>query len=320
MGYILKTKTLEHNGRVIGIIGMDMESGETKYYTFLDNHCNYDEDNFHLVDFNSMPNCMLKCWLKNFKRFNNRENLPDYLRDVLDEYLKKHRDYNLQNGFPVDAIDFNFSNLETKYFNIPDTRLTFVCHGDYYSPINSIELVSNRKSEEIASNQRVLEENVLTHELGHLKVARNILDKEVRRLNCSVGFRKFTYKLIPICMVGDDLIYIGEKIVKKPYFNALEETFNEYECSFIKKDYVCCYPFYAPILMDISNGTLLKARHENDGDEYFKVMTSIIDDENMARKTLEMMYLGLDLGSSVEQGKAFQLLKKYQKAKNRKGK
>ena len=318
MRHIFKVKTVEHNGRIICVIGLDMESGEIKYYTFLDNDCRYNEDNFHLIDFNSMPNCMLKSWLGNFKRFNNRENLPDYLKDVLDEYLKKHRDYNLKNGFPVDALDFNFPHLETKYCNIPDARLVFVCHGDYCSPENSIELISNGNIKGIAKHQRDIEKNVLFHELGHLKVTRTMLDKETQKLNYSVGFAKFACELIPICMVGDDLIYIGKKRIENGHLNALEETFNDYECSLANENYSFIYPLYAPILMDLSNGTFLKARNENDSEEYFKVMMRIINDENMARKTLEMMYHGLDSKAAVERSGAFKLLRKYQNVKNKK--
>lgn len=319
MANILHIKNLNYNNSLFGIAGIDVDTGIIKYYFFLDNDCCYEGDNLHFVDIDSLPNCMLKFWIegRELKRYDEVEKLPDELKPFVSKYVTLHRNYNIQNGFSNKELNANIKNLEICFSEEPDDKV-FEVSGRYNSPANFISIVINRLQDSLTEHQKKLEQDVLLHELGHLKVTKYSLDLVNMKLNGSIGFYNFEYKLQFICQIDDDYIYVGKKQNEIGHTIALEEIFNELECHFIKPNYGFCYPEYGIILKELSRGSLVNARHYHDTLEYFRVMKNIIDDENLAQELLDSMFFSLNRSDIEARNKAFTLLKKYERAKLKK--
>lgn len=322
MANILAIKNLTYNGRVIGVIGQDLKTGEFKQYSFLDFNCvSDDSEHFQLVDLKTMPNCLLKTWLSkdDMRRFDSTELLPEEIKIFLKGFSDEHKKFNSFMGFSNDDLINNERSLETVYREEPSTNHLTAVKGNYLCPINTIDIQVDRieNGSSLRPAEMELIKNVLLHELGHCKVSNFTVDFKNLVLKSRVGFHVSNFKLNPICIVGKDLIFAPKLLPQKSHFIALEEAFNEYECTFIKSDYSYSYPEYGQILNRLSDGTLLEARHFHDSDEYFRVLTRIIPDKNLARILLSYMYKSLNETEEINAGKAFTILKKYERAKSK---
>ena len=309
---------------IFGYVGVDLETGEIKYYSFYDND-NYNPGMLYEFDINNVKGKYLTGHMK-YCYYQREGYLPRQVKNQVDEIIDSHKNYNMKNGYPTTDLDFNKNNLSVKCINILNIFGNSInvgalnISGGYIPVSNIINLKTiGYDCEYIPPNVKLQQTRVLVHEVGHMKVTRCVLDERCNKLLVKTGFYDSEAELRPCLLQNGDVFYILQNVPNldiNKEGRALEELINDVDCSIAFPSYNGSYPKIGNQLNKLCDGKLLMARYENGLDTYYSSLTSIINSENLAIELLghlsESVY-GSEPKSSEE--KAMKLIKKYQNAK-----
>ena len=313
MNHILKIRNIKRNNKDIGFIGVDLETGIYKYYSTVGRDSLERVEKPFCIDIQSSSSSYLNYLL--------RQELKSLNASLLNNHIQKYeaiqRSYNLSKGFSNNDLDRNIPSLISEYRN--DLWGSYFTYGGKYNfPLNEIIVSTNKNWYDLTQTQMKLIEDVVIHEVGHMAVSKYTYKACSKELDCHIGFITFTIVLVTAFELEEDIIYIPAKKRIAQDFTCLEETINEFECSNMKADYHFRYPEYGYLLSEISDGSLVRARHEGNIVEYFRVMKDLISDECLANELLELMNSSIESDNKEQRDKSFRLLQKYRDVKSQK--
>lgn len=313
MNHILKIRNIRRNNKEIGFIGVDLETGIYKYYSTVGRDSIEKVEKPFCIDIQSSSSTYLNYLLRQeLKKLN-----ASLLNNHIHRYEVIQRSYNLSNGFSNNDLDHNMRSLISEYRN--DLLGSYFTYGGKYNfPVNEIIVSTNKNWQDLTRTQMKLIEDVVIHEVGHMAVSKYTYKACSNELDCHIGFITFMIVLATAFELEKDIIYIPAKKRIAQDFTCLEETINEFECSSMKSDYHFRYLEYGYLLSEISDGSLVRARHEGDIVEYFRVMKDLINDECLANELLDLMNSSIESDSKEQRNKSFRLLQKYRDAKSQK--
>lgn len=305
-----------------GYAGVDLETGEIKYYSFYDHNDHYNSRILYEFDMNNLNGQYLPWHMKYccYKRPSFSSQLSQKLRSAVDEVIDNHKKFNIENGFPTTNLDFNRKNLSIKSINVLNLFGTNNVCGVYIPVSNVVELINCDCDQECISSEELLQQNsVLIHEIGHMKVTKCDLDEKNNKLLVRIGFYNSEVALEPFELQNGDVFYKIENMPGKSINKegrALEEVINDVECSIIFPSYIGNYPKFGKQLNELCDGKLLMARYTNGIDDYYSGLTNIINSEDLATELLGNLSESI-YGSEPKRAeeKAMKLIKKYQNEK-----
>lgn len=304
-----------------GYVGKSLKTGKIKYY-YLHNQDENNSSILHEFDINNINCAELYSYLKNcsFQKPKFSPLLPDELKETLTTIINKHRLYNQENAYQTECIDMNEIDLSVQPLKISGLRRTIPPRARYNSLENIIEIKTTKEEWEILSEEeKERKKNSLIHEVGHLKVTKCFLTENI--LNIKTGFCLTQYYTKPIKIEDKSIFYKLEKEVPKDYIqihreSILEEIINDYDCLCAFPNFHRSYPRFGEELNNLCDKKLLTARNENNIDEFYNRLYSIIPNKDLIDELLETIYAAT-YGTSKEktEEKAREIVKKYEKAK-----
>lgn len=327
MSKIIQIEKLHDNYHYMdfGYVGVDLETKEIKYYSFYNSNQEYNSNSLYEFDPNNIENGSSIAWHMyhcSYNRPSLSDQLPDELVQLAQLFITRHREYNINNHYPVQNIDQNSINLSIQY------RSNFSLFGNsgfsaLYIPINNIIGLTTDKTKwnRLSSEQKEDAKNSLIHEIGHMKASNYKLDEDNNILHVKTGFYWSAIQLEPITLENGDIFY---KIVKVPdkwqncNEKALEEMINDLDCSFAFDIFKGSYPKLGAKLNDLCDKKLTFARYDKGIEQFYTSLKEIIDSQDLASELLE------HIGNSIygydpedSKNKALQLIKKYEDKKYR---
>ena len=306
-----------------GYVGVNLETSEIKYYSFYNHRDHYNPGMLYEFDINNFNSQQLVRHMRycSYDRPSFSSALPQELKSVVYKVMDIHKNFNIKNGYPTTDLDFNMNNLSIKCINIFNLFGGNNSFSGRYSPVaNVIELINNNHDYEcMTAEERLKQNNVLAHEIGHMKVTRCKLDEKNKKLLVRIGFYNAEIKLQPLMLENGDIFYKTDNISEKNVNQegrTLEELINDVDCSNAFSAYIGNYPKLGKPLNDLCNGRLLMARYTNGIDKYYSSLKNIINSDDLATELLENLSESI-YGSEPERAeeKAIQLIKIYQNKK-----
>lgn len=303
-----------------GVIGMDLETREIKYYSYYNENGEYDPNGlyeFHLDQLKE--NSIIKKHLQdsNYKKQDLFDRVPTSIANLTIDLLDQHQKYNLKYHYPMDYLNQNSKNLSLRYITSWSAIERVQPHAFYLPVENEIVLITTRMifDQEEIENTTIKIKNSLLHEIGHLKVADCTLNEEKNIFHVKTGFDEHDVKVQPVVLDNHDLFYITTCVcdAKNNYGKALEEIINDYDCSLVDPLYFGTYPKLGERLDRLCGNTLLLSRYTKGVDFLYDHLQQIIPSNYLASELLE------HIGNSVcgddpkaSENKAMQLIKKYE--------
>ena len=327
MSKIIQIKELYDNYHCMyfGYVGIDLETKEIKYYSFYNANQEYNKNSLYEFNPNNIETGSYIGWHMyhcSYKRPSLSDKLPNELVQLVPLFISQHKEYNINNNYPVQNIDQNSTNLSIQY------RSNFSLFGDsgfaaIYIPVENIIGLTTDKTRwnTLSSDEKEDSKNSLIHEIGHMKVSNCKLDEENNILYVKTGFYWSTIQLEPIILENGDIFY---KIVKVPEKwqncneKALEEIINDLDCSLAFNSFKGSYPKLGTKLNDLCDKKLTFARYDIGIEQFYISLKKIINSQDLASELLEHIgdsVYGYDPEDSEK--KALQLIKKYELAKRK---
>lgn len=304
-------------------VGIDLETKEIKYYAHYNSKREYYGNLLFEFDPSNLDNESPISWHMHhctFKRTSLSDKLPDELVELSICFINKHKEYNINNNYPIQNIDENLINLSLQY------RSNFSLFGGtgfsaIYIPVDNIIGLTIDKTnwDSLSYDIRDSYINSLIHEIGHMKVSNWKLDETTNILSVKTGFYWNEVELNPIMLENGDIFY---KIAKTPKerknYNqeALEEIMNDFDCSLAFSSFNGKYPKLGKRLNDLCDEKLTYARYGIGIEELYTGLQKIIDSRDLVDELLEYIsdsIYGYDTEMSGK--KALQLIKKYEESK-----
>lgn len=297
-----------------GYIGIDLDTKEIKYYSYYNLKQEYNEKTVYEFDPNNLEvgskisRHMYHCNHKS----SLAETLPSELKQLVKKIINQHKQYNINNNYPIEYIDKNLINLSIEY------RSNFSLFGDLgfsatYVPVeNTIGLAIDKSKWENLSND---EKCNIIHEVGHMKASSYRLDEVNNILIVKTGFYLSKVELEPINLENGDIFY---RIISVPKRlencneRALEEMINDLDCSLAFSSFNGNYPKLGKKLNDLCDQKLTYARYDIGIEEIYTCLQKIIDSKDLADELLE--YVGDSIygyDPEISENKASQLIKRY---------
>lgn len=325
MSKIIQIDTLydKYHKMNFGYVGIDLETKEIKYYSNYKSIQEYHWDSLYEFDPNNLDTEGPISWHMyhcTYKRPSLSDKLPDELVELAQNFINKHKEYNINNNYPIQNIDENVINLSLQY------RSNFSLFGDtgfsaIYIPVeNIIGLATDKtKWDRLSDDKRDNFKNSLIHEIGHMKVSSCKLDEANNILSVKTGFYWSEIELKPIMLENGDIFYKITKIPeewKNCNQKALEEIINDFDCSLAFSSFKGNYPKLGKRLNDLCNQRLTYARYGSGIEELYTSLQRIIDSRDLADELLEYISDSI-FGNDTEmsENKALQLIKKYEENK-----
>lgn len=262
-----------------GYVAIDADTGSISYFSHFDKYGIYDPERLYPFDPNDVDGDLawhMAC--SSYPTIQISEELHPEIVDFIKAAIITHRDYNIENGYRTDLLDFNAKHL--KVICTPSYCLFGREEASIYIPVeNRMNLYCDRYEYEEASRKEKMEEksNVI-HEIGHMKVSSYRIDKN--KLFIKTGFFPSEAILEPILLENEDIFYKikeapkrGANLEKK----ALEEIINDTDCSTIYKSFLRTYPNIGDSLNALCDGVLPRLRECDDAFlAYFDYLKDIV--------------------------------------------
>lgn len=310
MNYIIEIDRIINNGNCIGYIGIEYKTGIIRYFTHYSNNLYYSDTLFEIYNPKDLERYSL-----NYKR-EYSDRLPIELKSLLKTLIQRHKKFNLDNSFPIDMLEYNEKYLSIQY----DWYLKIFGSIATYTPLeNKIDLNITKDSwKNLGENQKKKYNQVLLHEVGHMKVSRMIIDKTTFQVYTKTGFDTSIYQFQPIFLKNGDIFLKYDKLKSSTNkYKILEEIINELECMQIDSSYVLAYPNFGREINELCDGKLLFARYTNGVEEYYDSLNKIINSKDLADELLERI---LDVDSNeinIESNKTkvLEIINRYKRQK-----
>ncbi len=317
MGKIIQIKTLydSYHEFDFGCIGMDLDTKKIKYYSYYNSEQKYNSNCLYEFDPNdlevdsqiswNMCNCRYKS--------NLSEELPKEFKQLVKCFINQHKQYNVNNNYPVEYIDQNSVNLSIQYRSNFSLFNDSTFSADYIPVENVIGLTFDKSKWNKLTDY---EKDRLIHEIGHMKASRYKLDEANNLLIVKTGFYWSKIDLKPIILENGDIFY---KIINPPKRwencteRALEEIINDLDCSLAFSTFNGNYPKLGKRLNDLCDKKLTYARYGVGIKELYTSLQKIIDSRDLADELLE--YIGDSIygyDHEISENKALQLIKQYE--------
>lgn len=299
-----------------GYIGMDLETKKIRYYSHYNSKEEWNRNSLYEFDPNSLENNSSIAMNMDHCKYKNGlyEKLPDEFEQWVKSLINWHRQYNINNNYPVQYIDQNMANLSIQY------QSNFSLFSDQnfaasYTPVeNIIGLTFDKSRWNMLSSD---EKNSLIHEIGHMKSSSYELDDSNNLLIVKTGFYLNKIKLIPIILENKDVFYKTSHILSNDsndYMMALEEIINDLDCSLAFSTFNSHYPKLGERLNNLCDQKLTYARYNVGIEQFYMSLQKIIDSRDLVNELLQCISDSICLDPSFE-GKAIQLIKKYEDKK-----
>lgn len=306
-----------------GYVGIDLETKEIKYYSPYNSKQEYCVNSLYEFDPSNLDGKSSVSWHMyhcTYKRPSLSDELPEELVRLTKNFINHHKEYNLNNNYPIQNIDENVINLSLQH------RSNFSLFGGaefsaIYIPVeNIIGLATDKtKWDSLSDDKRDGFKNSLIHEIGHMKVSNCKLDETTNILSVRTGFYWSEIELKPIMLENGDIFY---RIIKVPEEwkncnqKALEEIINDFDCSLAFSSFNGKYPKLGKRLNDLCNQKLTYARYGAGIEELYAGLQKIIDSRDLVDELLE--YIGDSIygyDTEISENKALQLIKRYEENK-----
>lgn len=301
MNYIIQIDNLYdyYNNMNFGYIGKDLNTGKIHYYSKYDRNGNYSFKNIIEFDIKNTKksNSYLARHLQNCHYIKNKEStnkIPLDINNLSNKVIQKHLMYNKKEKYPLDTLIKNSKNLTYKY--VPGFYLLSPEEylGSYIPIENIIEIPLNKeKYEKFKIEEKNQLEDVLLHEIGHLKVSTHLLDLKNKLLKVRTGFYTSHVIIEPILLNNQDIFlkFVESKdLYSSGIDRILEEVMNDYECKKIKNNFNITYPNVGNELNNLCDGRLQKARYYEDGiEELYDSLTRIINSRELVTELLNII-------------------------------
>lgn len=306
-----------------GYVGIDLETKEIRYYSHYNSKQEYYGDSLYEFDPSNLDTESYISWHMyhcTYKRPLLSDKLPNELVELTKYFINHHKEYNINNNYPIQNIDENMINLSLQYrsnFSLFDsTEFSAI-----YIPVeNIIELAVNKtKWEKQSDDNHDSFKNSLIHEIGHMKVSNYKLDETTNILSVKTGFYWREIELEPIRLENGDIFYKITKVLEKSKNcnqKALEEIINDFDCSLAFSSFNGKYPKLGKRLNDLCNQKLTYARYGIGIEELYIGLQKIIDSRDLVDELLE--YIGGSIygyDTEISEKKALKLIKKYEENK-----
>lgn len=297
-----------------GYIGIDLETKKIKYYSHYNLNQEYSPKNLYEFDPNNLEVDNKISW--HMYHCNHKSSLAKKLPIELEKLVKgiinQHKQYNINNNYPIEYINKNLINLSIEY------QSDFSLFGDLgfsatYTPIeNTIGLAIDESKWKNLSND---EKCFIIHEVGHMKASSYRHDEVNNILIVKTGFYLSKVELEPINLENGDIFYRITSVPKR-WENcnerALEEIINDLDCSLAFNSFNGNYPKLGKRLNDLCDKKLTYARYDIGIEEVYTCLQKIIDSRDLADELLEYVsdsIYGYD--PEISEKKALQLIKRY---------
>lgn len=317
MSKIIQLETLYDNYHEFdfGYIGMDLDTKKIKYYSYYNLKQEYDRNSLYEFDPNNLEIGSKICWHMYHCKHKSilSEEVPKEFEQLVKCFINQHKQYNINNNYPIEYIDSNLVNLSIQYqsnfslFNNSNFSAT-------YTPVeNVIGLAFDKSKWTKLSND---EKDSLIHEIGHMKASRYKLDEVNNLLILKTGFYWSKIKLEPIILENGDVFY---KIINVPEKwencteRALEEIINDLDCSLAFSTFNGSYPKIGKRLNDLCDKKLTYARYDVGIKELYTSLQKIIDSHDLVDELLG--YIGDSIygyNCEISENKTLQLIKQYE--------
>ena len=276
-----------------GYVGIDIHTGEIKYYSFYDENGHFNPLKLHAFKLENVQNKRLQEHLKYCTCERIKEVVPKEINDFVGEGIKIHRDYNKKNNYSIKNIDnyikslFITQNYPTSSYSIREINAGFINKKNtIYWPYNKEECKN------LSTLEQTKRKNSLFHELGHMKVTRFSIEDNIGSLK--TGFATDKFLLQPIPIADGEIFYKIEKSLSKIDIQStervLEELLNDYECEEALPTYKGNYPPFGKRLNNLCDKKLQKARYEHNIEIYYEALEKINSKRKKAEEVLEMIY------------------------------
>lgn len=313
---------------LFGFVGVDIETGNIKYYSHYDRNNVYRQNELYEFDINKIDG--------NYKLLQNLQHctyesrkvspeLPQELTSLLPAIILEHTKFNLSRSLPITYINLNKNNVSLEY-NSGQYAFGTSSFAARYVPIrNVIQLTATKEEWETFQDYRKIEHlNYLRHEVGHMKATRIKLYENTNKLLVKTGFSSYKMTLLPcinaVNLNGEIDAFYGVHITS--YVNdlevILEEIINDLDCTLACKGFVGGYPSLGKRINTLCDDKLLEARYCHGMDIYYDSMCKIINSKDLAVELLEtMLDSAYGKNPTISFEKANQLIKKYEIAKRK---
>lgn len=301
-----------------GYIGIVLETKEIKYYSYYNLNQEYSCENLYEFDPNNLEIGSKISW--HMYHCNHKsslvEKMPSELEPLVKKIINQHKQYNINNNYPIENIDKNSTNLSIQY------QSNFSLFGDLgfsatYIPVKNIIGLAIDKSEwKNLSND---EKGNIIHEVGHMKASSYRIDEVNNILIVKTGFYLSKIELEPINLENGDIFYRIISVPKRwENYNerALEEIINDLDCSLAFSSFNGNYPKFGKRLNDLCDKKITYARYNIGIEEIYMDLQEIIDSRDLVDELLE--YVGDSIyghDPELSENKALQLIKQYEKKK-----
>lgn len=297
MKYIIQIGALydKHYKMVFGYVGKDLETGEIHYYAKYDNLGHYSSDclsefNINQMDY-SEPLLRHLSYCDYIKDKEMVRELPKEILTLTFEMINKHLVYNKENGYPIEFLTNNSSNLSVEYTSALSLFSDAEFSGRYVPVQNTIDIpITASEWENYGDQEKKTAKDTLLHETGHLKVSTHRLDIPNKLLNIRTGFYNSTVNLEPVVLANGDIFLKPNRnnILDDDYGRILEEIMNDFDCIQINPNFNPVYPNVGHMLNELCDGRLQMARYYDDGiEELYDSLFKLIESRDMVDELLE---------------------------------
>lgn len=304
-----------------GSVGKDLETGEIHFYTKYDKSGHYIPNGLFEFNINQKGYCEdlsrnLSC-CHYIKDKDNAGLLPKEILPLTYEMINKHLTYNKENGYPIEYLTKNSSDLSVEYTSslalFDDSEFS----GIYSSLLNTILIpITASEWNHYTDQEKKNAKDTLLHETGHLKVSTHKLDMENKQLIAKTGFlTSFTY-VEPIVLPNGDIYLTSVDSLDNDYERILEEVMNDYDCKKINPDFYPVYPNVGHILNELCDGRLQMARYYDDGiEELYESLFKLDNSRDMADELLGSIKSASEYvdSNNDDNKRMMKLLNQYQK-------
>ena len=297
MKYIIQIGVLydKHYKMVFGYVGKDLETGEIHYYAKYDNLGHYSpnclsEFNINRMDYSEQLSRNLR-YCDYIKANEMISELPKEILPLTSKMINKHLIYNKENGYPIEFLTNNSSNLSVEYTSDLSLFGGAEFSGRYVPVQNTIDIpITANEWNNYSDQQKKAVGDMLLHETGHLKVSTHRLDMSNKQLNIRTGFYSSTINVVPIVLANEDIFLKPNEnnILDNAYGRILEEIMNDFDCIQINPNFNPIYPNVGHVLNELCDGRLQVARYYDDGiEELYERLFKLIESRDMVDELLE---------------------------------
>lgn len=327
MNKIIQISTLydKYHEMVFGYVGVDIDTGNIKYFSHYDQKDKYNPCMLYEFDINNCKSQYLRWHLCHcsYERPYFSDDLPKELINSLDNIITKHKLYNEKNNYPINNLEFNKKNLSVQYAY----NFSLFGNGNFaarYTPVaNIIELTTNEIDwYELSLSDKERVKNSIIHEVGHMKTSKYELNERKNKLFINTGLYSSEITLESYPIYDSGIFYTVQKNLTNnntELYRNLEEIINEVDCSYAFPQYIGNYPTFGKQLNELCDRRLLTARYNGGIDVYYDSLKSIINSESLATELLEYINESINgINPKDSEEKVYTLLKHYHQKKSKK--